>query len=233
MAANGKSGWLQRRVEGAIERGLNRAYASVRVDPDRYLYHLRGAHSLPVTSFRGMFTLDPMLLDAIADQTIRASMKMAATEGAGLGLFGFITVLPDLSILSVITLRMIQKLSLIYGFEFNSDEEMAELWVAAASAAGVDLGRELLEKEVVNRFVPRVIERIAVRASAEVVEKWSARLIPVASSVLGGGLNYYFVRAWGERARRHFRQKHDARRQQLLLPAAELRHGSKQAELSN
>jgi membrane protein YqaA with SNARE-associated domain len=64
-----------------------------------------------------------------------------------------------------------------------------------------------------------VIERIAARASVEVVEKWSARLIPVASSVLGGGLNYYFVRAWGERAKRHFREKHSARRQQLALAA--------------
>ncbi len=72
---------------------------------------------------------------------------------------------PDLSILAGITLRTIQKLSLIYGFEYNTDEEMAELWIAAASAAGVDISRELLEKEVVNRFVPRVIQRIAAQAS--------------------------------------------------------------------
>ena len=59
-----------------------------------------------------------------------------------------------MGILSAITLRTIQKLSLIYGFEYNTEEETAELWIAAASAAGVDISRELLEKEVVNRFVP-------------------------------------------------------------------------------
>ena len=85
---------------------------------------------------------------------------------------------------------------------------MAELWIAAASAAGVDISRELLEKEVINRFVPKVIQRIAVQASGEVVEKWAGRLIPVASSVIGAGLNYYFVRTWAERARAHFREKH-------------------------
>ena len=68
--------------------------------------------------------------------------------------------------------------------------------------------RELLEKELVHRFVPRVIQRIAVQASGEVVERWSGRLIPVASSLIGAGLNYYFVRAWGERARIHFRNRH-------------------------
>ena len=79
-------------------------------------------------------------------------------------------------------MRTIQKLSLIYGFELNTDDEIAELWIAAASAAGVDISRELLEKEVVNRFVPKVIQRIAAQAGADVVEKWAGRLIPLASS---------------------------------------------------
>src|SRR5262249_59163211 len=118
------------------------------------------------------------------------------------------------------TMRSVQKLSLLYGFEYNTDDEIAELWVAAATAAGVDISRELLEKEVVSRFVPKVIQRIAVQASKEVVEKWAGRLIPLASSLIGAGLNYYFVRAWGERARIHFRAKHLQRRERLVLEAA-------------
>jgi uncharacterized protein (DUF697 family) len=135
-------------------------------------------------------------------------MKLAAAQGAGFGLGGILTMVPDLGILAGITLRTIQKLSLIYGFEYNTDEETAELWIAAASAAGVDISREVLEKEVVNRFVPKVIQRIAAQASKEAVEKWSGRVIPVASSAIGAGLNYYFVRAWGQRAQAHFRDKH-------------------------
>jgi len=120
---------------------------------------------------------------------------------------------PDLGILSAITMRTIEKLSLVYGFEFKTDDDIAELWVAAASAAGVDISRELLEKEVVNKFVPRVIQRIAAKASAEVVEKWAGRMIPLASAAIGAGLNYWFVKAWGERAKHHFRQRHLAVRQ--------------------
>ena len=81
-------------------------------------------------------------------------------------------------------MRTVQKLSLLYGFEFNTDDEIAQLWIAAASAAGVDVGGNCSEKEVVNRFVPRVIQRIAAKASAEVVEKWAGRLIPLASSAI-------------------------------------------------
>ena len=78
----------------------------------------------------------------------------------------------------------------------------------------------MLEKQFVSKFVPRVIQRIAAKASGEIVEKWSARLIPLLSSVLGAGLNYYFIRVWGERAIGHFRQKHlEARRKlQTSIP---------------
>jgi hypothetical protein len=210
-----KQSWLRRRTEEAFRTGLTRAYGTVRVDPDKLLLQLQTAHRLPIATFRGVYTVDVGQLDGIAESIIRSSMKLAAVEGAGFGLGGILTIVPDLGILSAITMRTIQKLSLVYGFEMNTDEEIADLWIAAASAAGVDVGRELLEKEVVNRFVPKVIQRIAARASTEAVEKWAGRLIPIASSAIGSVLNYYFVRAWGERARRHFRARHLVLRNQL------------------
>jgi hypothetical protein len=212
--------WLRGRLEQALGSGLTRAYETVKVDPAKFLLQLRAAYGLPITSFRGVYSVDLAAVDDVAESVIRNGMKVAAAEGAGLGLGGIITIIPDLSILAGITLRTIQKLSLLYGFEFNTDDEIAELWIAAASAAGVDISRELLEKEVINRFVPRVIQRIAVQASGEVVEKWAGRLIPVLSSLIGAGLNYYFVRAWGERARAHFRTKHLDVRQRLAVVAA-------------
>ena len=199
---------MRRRAEGAIRGGLTRAYDTIKVDPGRFLMQLRVAHGLPLATFQGVYTLPIERLDDVADSIVRASMKLAAAEGAGFGLGGIFTILPDLGILSTITMRTIQKLSLIYGFELNSDEEIAELWIAAATAAGVDISRELLEKEVVNRFVPRVIQRIAVKAGSEVAEKWIGRLVPFTSSAIGCALNYYFVRAWGARAQAHFREKH-------------------------
>lgn len=216
MAGKTKS-WLRGRVERALVKGLTRAYSTVRVDPDKFLMQLRAAYRVPISGYHGVFSLEIHELDIVADSIIRSGMKLAAVEGAGLGLGGLLTIVPDLGILSAITMRTIQKLSLLYGFEFNTDDEIAELWIAAASAAGVDMSRELLEKEVVNKFVPRVIQRIAARASTEVVEKWAGRVIPLASSAIGAGLNYWFVRAWGERARVHFRERHLKLRQRAHL----------------
>ena len=204
---NSKS-WLRGRVEKTVIKGLTRAYATVQVDPAKFLVQLRTAYRMPISGYHGTYSLEIGELDAVAEDVIRSGMKLAAAEGAGFGLGGLITILPDLGILSAITMRTIQKLSLVYGFQFNTDGEIAELWIAAASAAGVDISRELLEKEVVNKFVPQVIQRIAARASTEVVEKWAGRMIPLVSSALGAGLNYWFVRAWGERAKAHFRERH-------------------------
>src|SRR5712691_5081110 len=208
MAEKISKSWVRGRVEDALRGGLARAYETVRVDPAKFLVKLRTAYGLPITTFHGLYSVELSLLDSVSQSVIRSGMKVAAAEGAGLGLGGIITIVPDLGILAGITLRTIQKLSLLYGFEFNTDDEIAELWIAAATAAGVDISRELLEKEVVNRFVPRVIQRIAVKASTEVVEKWAGRVIPVVSSLIGAALNYYFVRTWGERATAHFGQKH-------------------------
>jgi uncharacterized protein (DUF697 family) len=214
MPDAGPKSLMRRALEAAIRKAFTRAYQTIKVDPTKYMEHLRMAYGLPAITYDGVFGVEMHTLDHIAEETIRASMKMAAAEGAGLGMGGLFTVLPDLGILAAITMRMIQKLSLVYGFAYNTEEEEAELWVAAASAAGVDIGREVVEKQVVSKFVPRVIQTIAAKTSTEIAEKWAGRLIPIVSGVIGAGLNYYFVRVWGERALSHFRQRHLALRQQ-------------------
>jgi uncharacterized protein (DUF697 family) len=208
MPESANNSWLARRIESALKSALTRAYETVRVNPEEYLMHLRMAHGVPALSYEGLFTVPVAELDSIALTTVRGAMKMACAEGAGLGFGGFVTIVPDLGILSAITMRTIQKLSLIYGFEYNTDEEVANLWIAAATAAGVDVSKELLEKTVLRSFVQRVIGRIAARYSGEFAEKMVARAVPILSSVVGAALNYYFVRAWGRRALGHFRQRH-------------------------
>ena len=198
----------------------------MRVEPDRFLLELRANYGLAIGSFQGMYSIDVAVLDEISETIIHSGMKIAAAEGAGFGIGGLLTIVPDFSILAGITMRMIQKLSLIYGYEYNSDDEVMELWIAAASAAGVDLSRDLLEKNVVNRLIPRIIQQMAAKASAEFVEKWTGRVIPVASSLIGAVLNYYFVRGWGERAHAHFRKKHLEARQRMHHAALANTHSS-------
>ena len=211
---DGNKSWLRRRVESGLRKGLMRAYETVKVDPDNFRIQLRAAYGLPIATYDGVFSVPIEKLDDVALDIIRASQKLAAVEGAGLGLGGIFTILPDLGILAGITVRTIQKLSLLYGFQFTTEDEQSELWVAAATAAGVDVGRELVERQVVRRLVPRLIDAMAAQLGKEVAEKIAGRVVPVLSSAIGATLNYYFLRAWGERAMLHFRARHMAAREQ-------------------
>ena len=218
MRRKSKTGLSARLLEAALRAGFRKAYDTVRVNPDQYLTHLKRVHRLPVASWRDMLRVDERTLNPIAARVISASTKRAALEGMGLGLGGFVTLLPDMGILSAITIRMLQKLSLIYGFEYTTAEDETELWFAAATAAGLDIGRDFIEKQAIERIVPRIIDRIAVKVGTEVAEKWSARVIPVLSAGAGGTLNYYFVRSWGRRAQKHFLQRHREARTLTALP---------------
>ena len=208
MAKHGETSSRAGIFSVAANAGFRRAYRQVQVDERKYLRHVQRAHRLPVESWQDMFFMGPQVIDPIAVGTIRSASRMAALEGTGLGLGGFLTVVPDMGILTAITLRMLQKLSLLYGFEYATEEETDELWIAAASAAGLDLGRDFIEKQAVERLAPRIIDRIALKVGTEAAEKWAGRIIPVLSAGAAGALNYYFVRAWGRRAQKHFRARH-------------------------
>jgi hypothetical protein len=208
MAQAKKSSSLVDLVTAAAGAGFRRAYQQVQIDERKYLRHIQRAHRLPIVAWDEMFDMGPEVIDPIAGGAIKSASRMAAMEGAGLGLGGFLTVVPDMGILAAITMRMLQKLSLLYGFEYATEKENVDLWIAAASAAGLDMGRDFLEKQAVERLVPRIIDRMAVKVGAEVAEKWAGRIVPVLSAGAAGALNYYFVRAWGRRAQKHFRARH-------------------------
>jgi len=208
MAQQKKKAWLTRALSAATRAGFERAYEQVRVDEQKYMRHLQRAHRLPLRSWEDMFLLGPEIADPIAASTIRSSSRLAALEGMGFGFSGFLLAVPDMGILAAITLRMLQKLNLLYGFQYATDDEKTALWIAAASAAGVDLGRDFLEKQAMERLVPRIVDRIAVKVGAEVAEKWVGRVVPIVSAGAAATINYYFVRAWGRRAQRHFLARH-------------------------
>lgn len=208
MPSTQKPSWPLRLLQYSTRAAFLRAYRQVQVNPKAYLAEVCRVHRLPVRSWDQMFLLGEEVITPIADDIVSASAKAAALEGAGLGVAGMIALVPDAGILAAITIRMLQKLSLVHGFEYSTEDESAEIWIAAATAAGVDLGRDFLEKQATERLVPRLADAVAVKVGTDIAEKWSARLVPVLSAGAGAALNYYFVRSWGRRAQVHFLERH-------------------------
>jgi uncharacterized protein (DUF697 family) len=201
-------GSLAGRTFGRLLRfGALRGFRSVEINPEEFRRQLSDKHGLWIPDFTRMKDVPIERLDAIAESLIRDAERLALLEGAGFGLGGMITFLPDASLLTVITLRLIQRLALLYGFAGYSGNERFEMWSAAASAAGIDYGKDLAEKQLFEKLAPRIAERFAARVGVEAAEKWVGRLIPLASSAIGGALNFSFVRGWGRRVQRHLRAR--------------------------
>ena len=211
----------------AVGRGLNRVLRfgvrgglrSLEVNPEDFRKQLADKHGLWVPNFSRMQDVPVEQLDAIAQKLIRDAERLALAEGAGFGLGGMLTLLPDASILTAITLRLIQRLCLLYGLETRGHDERLELWMAAATAAGVDYGKDVVEKQMFEKLAPRIAQRLAVKIGQETAEKWVGRMIPLASSAIGGILNFSFVRTWGRRAQRNLREKYLAARSSAATAA--------------
>jgi uncharacterized protein (DUF697 family) len=192
--------------------GMRRGLRSVEVNPDDFRRQLSQKHGLWLPNFARMHDVPLERLDMIAAQLIRDASRLAAAEGAGFGLGGMITVIPDAGLLTAITLRLIQRLCLLYGFEAKGSDARLELWIAAAAASGMDYGKDLAEKQLIEKLAPRLAKRLAVKIGQEAAEKWVGRLIPLASSAIGGALNFSFVRGWGRRVQRNLRARYLAER---------------------
>lgn len=203
----------------SVVRGLR----SVEIDPEDFRRTLAEKHGLWVPHFGRMKDAPLEKLDAIAERLIRDAQRLALAQGAGFGLGGVITIIPDTGFLTIITLRLIQRLSLLYGFEEAGLERRLQMWMAAAAASGVDFGKDIAEKQMFEKVAPRLARALAVRLGEESAEKWVGRLVPLASSAIGGALNYSFVKTWGRRVHRKLREKHLAERSAGQTNAPSLR----------
>ncbi len=205
---SGRSTLAGRTLGRFVRFGVFRGFRSIEIDPEEFRRHLADKHGLWIPHFGRMRDVPIERLDAIASALIRNAERLALAEGAGFGLGGMITFLPDASLLTVITLRLVQRLSLLYGFEAHGHDQRIEMWKAAAAAAGIDYGKDLAEKQLLEKLAPRIAARFAARIGAETAEKWAGRMIPLAGSAIGGALNFSFVRGWGRRVQRQLRVRH-------------------------
>ena len=212
-----------RTVGRFLRFGMLRGLRSVEVDPENFRRSLAEKHGLWVPHFGRMRDVPIEKLDAIAERMIHDAQRLAMAQGAGFGLGGVITLIPDASFLTIITLRLIQRLCLLYGFAENEQERRVQMWLAAAAATGIDFSKDLAEKQMIEKLAPRLASRLAIRIGEESAEKWIGRIVPLASSAIGGALNYSFVKTWGWRVQRHLREKHLAERGEAMAREKTLR----------
>ena len=178
--------WVRRRSKPPFASAFMRAYDTIKVNPENYLQHLRMAYDLPVVTYDGVYRVDSRCWTYCRRNYSRAHAHGCRRRRRTWHGRHCSPCFPTSVSSPAITLRMIQKLSLIYGFAYNTEEEEAELWVAAASAAGVDISRELVEKQMVSNSFPGDSAHRGQRKRGDRGEMWTARFPSSAPSSAPG-----------------------------------------------
>lgn len=153
----------------------------------------------------------------------RAALTGAVTALPG-GLWALVGMGADVQLTAIYAVRMAAKVAQSYGYDTSTIEEQVRLADVLALAAGIDSLRGIgnwLTREGMAQFLPdvlpRVLSRLSVELTTEQAAKWVGRIIPGVSAVVGGAVDYAFLRAAGERAIAYYHNR--ALTERASLPA--------------
>ena len=156
--------------------------------------------------------------DAVARSIARDYRRRAAVTGAVTGLPGgawaIVAAGADVQLTAIYAVRMAASVSQAYGYNTTDLQEQAELADVLAIAAGVDtlrgVGQYLSRQGLVHllpEILPRILTRLSLKLTEEQAAKWVGRLIPGFGALIGGSIDYGFLRVAGDRAVAHYHNR--------------------------
>lgn len=143
----------------------------------------------------------------------RAALTGAVTSLPG-GLWAIVAAGADVQLTATYSVRMAAMIAQAYGYDTTALEEQAHLADVLALVAGIDSLRGVgtwLTREGLLHVLPEILPKLLLKLSVELTEEQAAklvgRLIPGIGAVVGGGIDYTFLRAAGERAMAYYHNR--------------------------
>lgn len=180
-------------------------------------------------------------LDHLARSFFAENKVIAALEGGGTGLGGFVLIAADIPALFTVAFRTIQQIGASYGFDMR-DPNMAPVVLgiigvasgaeeAAKIAALTDMqvtakmfAKNWTYKKVAERTMAggpaqalkQIAERLPREISKSITKRKLAQAIPLAGAAVGAGFNYWFIASTARTAYMTFRELYLTRKQARL-----------------
>ncbi|HLY32430.1 MAG TPA: EcsC family protein, partial [Ktedonobacterales bacterium] len=179
--------------------------------PDESVLHEHQARDHKIIQFADIRNAPLKQMDHVAEHFAaqyrhRALLTGALTALPG-GLWALVATGLDVQLTAVYAVRMAAKVAQSYGYDTSLMDEQAHLADVLALVAGVDSLRGIgnwLTREGLTSLLPRILPRILTRLSLDLTEeqaaRWIGRIIPGVAAIVGGTVDYTFLRVAGERA---------------------------------
>lgn len=212
---------LARGLFDAFDEGIfQSAYRISSVPPPTVLADL-GRLGARVGCLEEVAALPTEQIDPLVDRYVRRARRQAAFSGASLGAGGWIGLPGGLGHLVLLIVRLAQRISLAYGFDYRTDRGEIELWKALAAATGAELDWEGTEAELMRRL-PVVVTGTGTFANPLLLKAFQAVVMRIAVAaglrvtrwvpVIGGGsglvINWLQVDSIGRQLKQTWRNRH-------------------------
>jgi hypothetical protein len=176
------------------------------------------------------------LSDKLADEVHNWAVAIAAAEGGGLGVGGFILLAIDIPTLITLSLRTIHKIGLCYGYEATTEDDknfiLGILSVAGANSVQEKIGAlamlrsievmlakvgwQEMAKLAAEKGAKRILSKeaiiLAVRNLAKqlginITKRKALNAIPVVGALIGAGVNGWYIKDVAWAARHAFQER--------------------------
>lgn len=205
-----KPGKTPDRIQHAITWAARRDPAVIRA-------HQARRHA--VTSIEDIRALKLDEVDTVAiyfaTKYRRRALLTGAITGLPGGLWALIAAGADVQLTAAYAVRMAADIAQAYGYDTADVEEQAHLAEVLALAAGLDSVRGIgnwLTREGLLRVLPELLPRVLARVSVELTEEQAAkfigRIIPGVGAIIGGAIDYSFMRVAGDRAIAYYHRRY-------------------------
>lgn len=169
-------------------------------------------------------------LDHVAEDFIKKNKLQAAAEGFGSGLLGWPGLIADIPMLFIFCFKMINQISLSYGYDPEEDEEIETVFMLyilkiATAANRTDKMKAILNlkdfEESVSKnlgadyTVKQFSKNAAIQVSKTIIKeiiintfnRKAIALVPGIGAIFSGGFNYAYVGDVGEAAFMLYRER--------------------------
>ena len=205
---------------GLIEAALIEIANTVGISEEKACLEYKSVCAIQVNSMEEVWDQDIEFARKTAEDWKLWAKIQAGSTGVGFGMGGLVTIIPDVTTLMGINLRMIQAIGLTYGFRFTSEAEKAELWVVIGSCLGVSqcmsaVGKEagtywakyILRTPYAKMPLLQILKQVAKALGIKLTKRSFAKAVPFLASALGGAMNYSMTEDFGARAIEYFESK--------------------------
>lgn len=211
-------------IQEQLDAGfISTLYNIASIDKSDFFLELKN-YDMKINSQSDMYYIPVENIDKVAHNIVKKTSMKNAISGAMFGFGGISSLAPECMALMVNILRLAQRLSLLYGFDFQSSEDNLEFWLSIGRGMNISLILDGSEQDLYKNIskqankpnlrdplLVKIAQKILLSIAMQSLKKVT-RMVPLIGASTGSIANYVYIKHIGNAFIKEFRARHDIAR---------------------